>query len=107
MKLSVNFDSLWQNVRLMGANKVDLDIGDVWRQELDPLDAELAQGREVNIHDLETDSGILSFEGTSGRSLYTRSWKRRTSGSGRWREWKKVSYCPMPNTRQYEAKKPF
>jgi len=63
MKLSVSFDSLWHNVQQMGAKNITLDIGDVWKPELDPLDAELAKGREVNIHELEADNGVLSFKG--------------------------------------------
>ena len=63
MKLSVNFDALWHNVDQMGAKKVTLDIGNVWRPELDPIDDDLEKGRETKPDEIEVHNGVLSVRG--------------------------------------------
>ncbi len=63
MKLSVNFDALWGNVDQMGAKKVTLDIGNVWRPELDPIDDDLEKGRETKPDEIEVHNGVLSVRG--------------------------------------------
>ena len=53
MKLSDNFNALWNNVKQMGAEP----------DEFEPIDGELAKGREAKPGEIETHNGVLSFRG--------------------------------------------
>lgn len=59
MKLNVDFSSLHQCIENMGASIADFDL-DV---EFDPIDIELDSGIDIDLKDIETTEGILSYRG--------------------------------------------
>ena len=62
MKLNVDLSLLEQAVRTMGAEQIQFDItSDIVPME--PLDIKLNQGFEVNLEDIDFDTGLASYEG--------------------------------------------
>jgi len=61
MELKYDFGELWRQVDRFSASRVAFD----WTAsvELDPIDIELSQGKEVRLEDLSYDNGLLSFDG--------------------------------------------
>ena len=63
MKLNVNLDALWQSVKNMGAEEVDIDLAIHWRDTDVSFDDELSGGLEITLDDLEQEQGLLSVRG--------------------------------------------
>ena len=64
MRIDVDFSSLWNAVRRMGADSVAVDF-DITRKvtAIDPIDVKLEVGEEVDLSVIDTDNGLLSKEG--------------------------------------------
>lgn len=63
MKLNVNFNTLHEAVRAMGARIKDIEIDAVNKSPIDPVDAELERGIHVGIEDIELrENGLLSYK---------------------------------------------
>ena len=63
MKLTVNFDALWEQVSKMGGETADFSIDDLIIP-VDAIDAELSEkGIEVKLDDLDSTGGLLSYKG--------------------------------------------
>ncbi|EEF80509.1 hypothetical protein [Methylophaga thiooxydans] len=62
MKLSVDFSLLQDAVRTMGAGEVEFDISDEI-VPIQPIDAQLGEGFEVNFEDIVFDDGLASYQG--------------------------------------------
>lgn len=64
MRIDVDFSHLWNAVRHMGADTVEVDF-DVTRKitAVDPIDVRLEMGEEVDLSAIDTDDGLLSYEG--------------------------------------------
>ena len=62
MKLSFDFRALEEAVRAMGAEPIDFEPG-VLVEPLDPIDAALEVGLEIEIDAVVSDGGLLSYEG--------------------------------------------
>lgn len=62
MKIRSDFDALWRSVEMMGASDRDFSFSAVNKEEL-AIDAGLERGIEVDLDNLETTSGLLSYQG--------------------------------------------
>ena len=64
MRLDVDFSQLWNAVRRMGADSIDVDL-DITRTitAIDPIDLNLELGAEVDLSEIATGNGLLSCEG--------------------------------------------
>lgn len=62
MNLNVSFDELFNAVQKMGAKPVDFDLN-IDHIEIDPVDSELATGKEIQLKDIECVDGLLSYKG--------------------------------------------
>jgi len=62
MKLNVNFDDLFKAAKKMGAKPVDIDLH-LQHTVIDPVDIELASGKEIELKDIEFDTGLASHKG--------------------------------------------
>ena len=63
-RLNVSFDHLLAAVRSMGAENVAVDFNLTFEAiPLDPIDIQLGEGVEVELSEVETESGLLSYEG--------------------------------------------
>ncbi|PJE79515.1 hypothetical protein CI610_01521 [invertebrate metagenome] len=59
MKLSVNFDDLWANVRKMGAEKSDFTSSEVWYPPpINPVH------RKAKLEEVKAENGLLSIDGS-------------------------------------------
>lgn len=63
--MKVNLDKLWANVRKMGADIKELDLGILWGDFDSVLDDELSgnKGVTIDITELESTQGVLSYRG--------------------------------------------
>ncbi|EPJ2923400.1 hypothetical protein [Pseudomonas aeruginosa] len=61
MEIKVDFSELWGEVRRLSAAPVEFDW--VAAAQLDPIDIELLEGREVRLEDLDVINGLLSVDG--------------------------------------------
>ncbi len=59
MKLNVDFSSLHQCIENMGAETTDFNLAVTF----DPIDIELDSGIDIDLKDIETTEGILSYRG--------------------------------------------
>lgn len=62
MEIKVDFSGLWTQVKRLGAKKIEV-IDWIAAAQLDPVDIELLQGREVKLEDLDVINGLLSVDG--------------------------------------------
>lgn len=62
MKLDVNFSPLHNAANKMGAAKVDFELGEE-QTELAPIDITLSDGIEVDLKDIDFDTGLASYQG--------------------------------------------
>lgn len=62
MKLDISFDELFKAARKMGAKPVEFDLA-IEHIEIDPVDSELATGKEIELKDIEFIDGFPSYEG--------------------------------------------
>ncbi|MEH6585211.1 MAG: HNH endonuclease signature motif containing protein [Halioglobus sp.] len=64
MKLEENMGQLWARVEEMGADRVEINLGEVWDDSEIEFDRELSTGGvEVSLEDLESEQGLLSVRG--------------------------------------------
>jgi hypothetical protein len=63
MRLNVDLSLLWANASSMGAKKSDFVIERRYDDSELALDAELASGKEIQLEDLDRESGLLSIGG--------------------------------------------
>lgn len=61
MEIRVDFSGLWSQVKRLSASPVEFDW--VAAAQLDPIDIELLEGREVRLEDLDIINGLLSVDG--------------------------------------------
>lgn len=61
MEIRVDFAALWAQVERLSAAPVEFDW--VAAAQLDPIDIELLEGREVRLEDLDVINGLLSVDG--------------------------------------------
>ena len=62
MPINVDFRALWESVRRMGATERDFNLN-VDLGAPDPIDVRLIEGIEVELEDVETESGLLQYKG--------------------------------------------
>lgn len=62
MEIKFDFSGLWAQAKRIGAEKVET-IDWTAAAQLDPVDIELLQGREVKLEDLDVINGLLSVDG--------------------------------------------
>lgn len=63
MKLTVNFSTLKQAISLMEPDQKGEFILQLQEKKLEKLDLELAEGKDVELKDVDIDSGLLSYKG--------------------------------------------
>ncbi len=64
MKLNVDFELLWARVNQMGAERLNIDVGEVWQDSDFEFDDQLSSsGIEVKLDELELEEGLLSVRG--------------------------------------------
>ena len=64
MKLNIDLTGLWSNVDEMGAQRITIDLNDVWSAEEIDLDTELStSGREIDLEEIDNTDFLLSFRG--------------------------------------------
>ncbi|HFF2264099.1 TPA: hypothetical protein ACGBID_006724, partial [Pseudomonas aeruginosa] len=61
MEIRVDFSELWAQVKRLSDASVEFDW--VAAAQLDPIDIELLEGREVRLEDLDVINGLLSVDG--------------------------------------------
>lgn len=61
MEIRVDFSELWSQVKRLSDHTVEFDW--VAAAQLDPIDIELLEGREVRLEDLDVINGLLSVDG--------------------------------------------
>lgn len=61
MEIRADFAELWKQVKRLSAVPVEFDW--VAAAQLDPIDIELLEGREVRLEDLDVINGLLSVDG--------------------------------------------
>lgn len=61
MEIRVDFSALWSQAKRLSSDKVEFDW--VAAAQLDPIDIELLEGREVRLEDLDVVNGLLSVDG--------------------------------------------
>jgi len=61
MEIRADFSELWNQVKRLSAAPVEFDW--VAAAQLDPIDIELLEGREVRLEDLDVINGLLSVDG--------------------------------------------
>ena len=64
MRLDVDYSHLWNAVRRMGADAVEVDFN-ITRKiiAIDPIDVNLKVGKEVDMSMIDTENGLISYEG--------------------------------------------
>ncbi len=62
MKLSVDYSLLHHAVKTMGAENVIFELTNEY-VPIEPIDAQLGEGLEVNFEDIEFDTGLASYQG--------------------------------------------
>lgn len=62
MEIKFDFSGLWAQAKRIGAERVET-IDWTAATQLDPVDIELLQGREVKLEDLDVINGLLSVDG--------------------------------------------
>ena len=64
MKLNVDLSALWKKVIQMGAEKITMDIGEIWHESDFEFDDQLSSsGVVIELSDLESEEGLLSVRG--------------------------------------------
>ncbi|MBY7785198.1 HNH endonuclease [Vibrio fluvialis] len=63
MKLGISFKSLMQAVDLMEPEEKGLFHLELTEKTIEKLDLELAEGKDVELKDVDVDSGLLSYKG--------------------------------------------
>ena len=62
MKLTVDFSSLIQAVKTMGAEIIDFELSNDLIP-IEPIDTQLGEGLEVDLEDIEFETGLASYQG--------------------------------------------
>jgi hypothetical protein len=62
MKLTVDFSSLHNAVKAMGAERIDFELSSDLIP-IEPIDAQLGEGLEVELDDIEFETGLASYQG--------------------------------------------
>ncbi|TOQ55979.1 HNH endonuclease, partial [Vibrio parahaemolyticus] len=63
MKLTLNLHSLMRAIEIMEPEKKGVFVWDHQITEKSKIDIELAQGKDVELKDVDIDSGLLSYQG--------------------------------------------
>ncbi|KGJ97947.1 HNH endonuclease [Colwellia psychrerythraea] len=62
MRLTVDLSSLQQAVKAMGAERIDFELSSELTP-IEPIDTQLGEGLEVNLEEIEFETGLASYQG--------------------------------------------